>query len=630
MTSHYITYQITPIDVNEHLFEVLMHAQLPEFVDDKLIVSLPAWIPGSYMIRDFARNIIQIDVQEQDLALKKLDKQTWQLNLTDTAKESFRSVTLKYRIFAYDLSVRSAYINHEYAFFNGTSTMLQVNGHESLPHYMQLLGTEQTQSWKIATAMPCLNYDANTGTFTELAANVQLSAASLPDALNPNAPAYLSDNYDMLIDHPVLMGNLCMQSFEVLGVTFNVVFTGEETMDLARICEDLKPICEHHIKLFGECPVKEYWFMTLLCANGYGGLEHKSSTVLQFARFDLPMAGDSSVNDDKSEQYQQFLSLCSHELFHTWHVKRIKPYMMVTPDLSQESYTPQLWIYEGFTSLYDDLTLARTSLISPLDYCQILGKSFTRLMRNPGRHLQSISESSFDAWTRFYKQDASSTNHIVSYYLKGSLVALALDITLRQQSNSKYCLDDVMRILWEQAGKQETGTLDDVISKICKTHFSLDIESFLHVAVSTTMDMPFNSIVNGIGLTLHMRAREHNDDKGGKPVKQPLTRDIGAQFEQQSNGLKVTQVLASSAAAQSGIQLNDVIVASNGFKANYSLMTRQLANTKLGSAVKLHVMRDEQLIEINLIAKPPALDTCYLTIEDEGVFKQWLGIDKPN
>lgn len=602
MTQSSISYQVSPVNVSEHLFEVTMRICLVgPHKEQALKLTLPAWIPGSYMIRDFARNIIQIDCIDGAHQLEKLDKQTWQI--THKNNETIEHCAVIYRVFAFDLSVRSAYINHKYGFFNGTSALLNLVGYDDNPHYLQILRTPQTALWDIVTAMPHTSHQ--------------------PLHLSKNDLVYRSDDYAALIDHPVLMGQLCKASFEVDGVLFHIVFTGEQTMDLQRICEDLKPICRHHIDLFGECPVDEYWFMTLLCEQGFGGLEHKACTVLQYSRFDLPMMGDP---EQKTESYQQFLSLCSHEFFHAWHVKRIKPKPMVNPDLSKETYTPQLWIYEGFTSLYDDLTLARSGVISPLEYCQILGQSFTRLLRNPGRHIQSIADSSFDAWTRFYKQDASSVNHIVSYYLKGSIVALALDITIRQQTHDKHSLDDVMCQLWQQYGKNESGTLDDVIADICEQEFGVDVRSFLHVAVKSTMDLPLSSMVNSIGLSLNLRASESNADKGGKPAKHILQRDIGAIFAEEALGLKVNQVLAGSAAATSGLQLNDVIIACDTFKTSVSHFTRCLNKTPVNSSIALHVMRDNQLIELMFLAQPAQLNTCYFTIENELKFKQWLNI----
>ena len=605
MSPTYISYQVVPVSLSEHLFDVTMHIKLSEGSNAPLMLTLPAWIPGSYMIRDFARNLIQIHSANPQHILHKTDKQTWQLShkVSHKGNLAITECEITYRVFAFDLSVRSAYINHEYAFFNGTSVCLKVLGHENITHYLQVLSTPTTHDWQVVTAMP-LSEDK-------------------PAQLDLNSDIYASKSYHEFIDHPVVFGEICSKSFEVQGVRFHVVFTGKETMDLQRICNDLVPICEHHIALFGECPVKEYWFITLLCEKGFGGLEHKASTILQYSRFGLPMVGES---DDTNESYQQFLSLCSHELFHTWHVKRIRPQVMLAPELSHETYTPQLWIYEGFTSLYDDLTLARTSLISPKEYCKILGQSVTRLLRNPGRNLQSIAESSFDAWTRFYKQDANSVNHIVSYYLKGSIVALALDITIRQQSNNEYSLDTVMQLLWQQFGRDESGTLDRVINDICTHELNIDIDSFLHVAVNSTMDLPLPNMVQSIGLKLHLRTRESTLDKGGYASNNALTRDTGLSFTDAPMGIKVSQVLSNSAAAQSGIQLGDIVLACNHFKTNEAHFHRNLTHTNLGETMLLHIMRDEQMLEITFIAQEPQQDTCYFTIENKQMFHQWLGL----
>ncbi|MBT1451960.1 PDZ domain-containing protein [Glaciecola sp. XM2] len=601
MSEFNICYQVSPVNLSEHLLEVQLTANLPQ--QDVFTLTLPAWIPGSYMIRDFARNIICINCEDNGISLTKLDKQSWQVRRKD--QQTFGQFVLTYRVFAFDLSVRSAFINHEYAFFNGTSALLNVVEHDDVSHFVHIQHTEFTKDWQTVTAMPV----AETSPFT---------------LTEPHALVYHCPDYATLIDSPVLMGQLCMQSFEVEGVRFHVVFTGDQTMDLARICEDLTPICAHHIQLFGESPVSEYWFMTLLCDKGFGGLEHKASTVLQYSRFDLPMLGAAQ---EKTESYQQFLSLCSHELFHTWHVKRIKPEIMVNPNLSEETYTPQLWIYEGFTSLYDDLTLARTGVITPEQYCQILAQSITRLMRNPGRHLQSVSESSFDAWTRFYKQDANSVNHIVSYYLKGSIIALALDINIRQQSGNTKSLDDIMRSLWHRYGKHEIGTPDDVISMLCKQDLDLDLDSFIHVAASTTMDLPLSTLINSVGLTLHMRCSEGYSDKGGKPASIVNSRDMGANLSDDIQGVKVNQVLASSAAAAAGLQVGDIIIACKHYKATLERLSQFLESTALGESVLLHVMRDNQLIQCKLEAREAPLDTCYISINNETLLYNWLGID---
>ena len=303
----------------------------------------------------------------------------------------------------------------------------------------------------------------------------------------------LKKNYDELIDHPIYVGIADTHSFEVDGITFTLLFSGNNNIDYERIANDLTPICKHHLDLFGAPqPINNYLFMTLLADNGFGGLEHKYSTALLYPRFDLPQVGES---EKKTDSYITFLSLCSHEFFHTWHVKRIKPSVMVKPDLSQETYTNQLWIYEGFTSFYDDVTLARAGVIEPQKYLDIVAQNVSRLLQNAGRFKQSAAESSFDAWTKFYKQDASATNNIVSYYTKGGIIALGLDLLLRKQSNEQVNLDTLMQLLWKHYGVDEKGTPDDVIQNLCTTHFGIDVSEYLNRVVYGTDDVELASLV---------------------------------------------------------------------------------------------------------------------------------------
>lgn len=441
------------------------------------------------------------------------------------------------------------------------------------------------------------------------------------------------------------MGNFNRHSFMVDNYRFHLVFTGKHALDFARMERDLIPIIKHHLAIFGELPCPEYWFITLVCDQGFGGLEHIASTVLQYNRFDLPLLNvsvsavdnnlmqkqtsqlsDTAVKPKIEKSYQQFLSLCSHELFHTWHVKRIKPLVMHQPDLTREVYTEQMWIYEGFTSLYDDLSLARSGVITPQDYAQILNENITRLLKNPGRHKQSIAESSFEAWSKFYKQDAGSINHIVSYYNKGAVVALCLDILLRQQSNNAVCLDHVMRKLWSDYGKPDKGTPDNVITLLCAKHFDIDIASFIHMATQTTMDLPLPTLLQSIGLTLNLRPSHSMQDKGGPTSKQLPTVDIGASFVNQDTFLKVINVQSNRAASIAGLHVNDLIVSVDNWQCNEQRFYSILMQHEIGRCLPLHVIRDGRLLELNFTLYAAINDTSDITISNEAMFKQWLGL----
>lgn len=591
-----INYQIKVLSASQHLFEVSMSVSLPNNRHSDtaaVIVALPAWIPGSYMIRDFSRNLHSLQASDPNIRISQIDKQHWEIDTIEHSEVTH--FTLTYLIYAYDLSVRSAFINDEYAFFNGTSVFLSVKGFEFLQHNVTICEEQDTLSPNIATALPLAE---------------------------PNSRFFGAENYFELIDHPVLIGKFDDYCFDVLGHRFHLVFTGQHAFDFPRIKGDLTQIIEHHIALFGEFPCQEYWFITLVCDQGFGGLEHVASTVLQYSRFDIPQLGDS---DAISKEYQQFLSLCSHELFHTWHVKRIKPQVMHQPNLFEEVYTPQLWIYEGFTSFYDDLSLARTQLITPHQYIQILSETITRLMRNPGRLKQSASMSSFDAWNKFYKQDAGSINHIVSYYNKGAIIALCLDITLRQLSNNAVSLDLVMVRLWQQYGSQNIGTCDDVILNLCNSEFNIDLSSFLHLATLSTMDLPLPTLLEFIGLNASFRGSHHFKDKGGESIL--LAKyDIGAIFASTDKSLKVMSIQDNRAASQTGLQVGDVIVAFDKWQCDEKRFLQVLNQSKLDDSLPIDVMRDGRLITLSFEVSKAVHDTCEISINDKSIFEKWLGI----
>lgn len=600
-----------------HQFDVQL--SIPAHSASSLTLSLPSWIPGSYMVRDFAKNIVSLSAKktaantlaaealtQSSVSIVKLDKQTWSIQTDGDA------CIIDYTIYANDLSIRSAFINHEYAFINGTSAFLQIAEFENSQHQLEItLGDTIPSNWNAHTSMetrePC-------------------SLDSMIDAnANANARAWYFEakNYDEFIDHPIYVGVADTYEFEVDNVNFTLLFSGINNIDYARIAKDLAPICQHHLSLFGSpYPVKDYLFMTLLADNGFGGLEHKYSTALLYPRFELPLVGDG---EEKTDGYVTFLSLCSHEFFHTWHVKRIKPNVMVKPDLSKESYTNQLWIYEGFTSFYDDVTLARVGTIPPQKYLDIVAQNISRLLQNAGRFKQSAAESSFDAWTKFYKQDASATNNIVSYYTKGGIIALGLDLLLREQSGDTVCLDDVMRVLWQQYGKDESGTPDNVIQTLCKAHFDIDVSGYLNSVVYHTDDVELDALVQRIGVALRTRAKVSSEDKGGLSLKSPMKRQLGATIKPAPLGLTVAQVFEGLAAMRAGILLNDNIIAINGHVVSQGKLQRIL-DTTLESTADVSVIRDGQLLNVTLPIMEARKDMAFFEINDADVFGHWLGV----
>jgi predicted metalloprotease with PDZ domain len=583
-------YQVSIASISQHLLNVSLTIKASHLTS--LHLALPAWIPGSYMIRDFAKNIIHFNPATptgSPLAWQKLDKQQWIID------NHGQDVVLNYQVYAFDLSVRSAYLDDEYGFFNGTSVFLAVEEFSQQPCELSIVLPEDCAHWQLETSMP----------------------------KHPASNRYICENYDELIDHPVFLGSLTRVAFHVNKVEFVLMFSGNHAIDFPRLVKDLTPICQHHLDLFtGPAPIDRYVFMTLVADQGYGGLEHRSSTALLYPRFELPFVGD---NDTATEGYVNFLSLCSHELFHTWHVKRIKPEVMIQPNLQGEVYTNQLWIYEGFTSYYDDLAVARAGVISAQDYIEIVGKNLTRLQQNKGRFKQSIAESSFDAWTKFYQQDASAINNIVSYYNKGGIVALGLDLFIRRESQQAYNLDDLMRLLWQEYGCKQVGTPDNVIATLCQQHFAIDVSDYLDRVVYGTEDVALEQELKAIGVSLHYRPKQGLTDKGGTPpdLNSQNKRHLGAHLKSTDFGVTVMQVRESLAACQAGVQVNDRIIAINDYIATESVIQRVL-DTHEGDHVSVTVARKGRLLTLDLPLLAPPLDTCYLTIDDEAKFSRWL------
>ena len=603
-----LSYHIVPENLAEHVFNVKI--SIPVSKHDVLHLALPAWIPGSYMIRDFAKNIHSLAASSpkaQKHAITQIDKQTWRIEGASAGLE------VTYQVYAFDLSVRGAYLFDEYAFFNGTSTFLEVrefakDARSSLTSGLApsislcIVNNQVANKWEMCTSLTTSGTKESQG----------------------NIEHYFTCNdYQELIDHPVLLGVVQKHSFEVEGTRFHLVLSGETETDVERICRDLTPLCQHHISLFGELPEKDYWFLTLLSDDGFGGLEHRASTALLYPRFHLPMRHESAVT---SEQYQRFLSLCSHELFHAWNVKRIKPVAMIEPDLRTEQYIEQLWIYEGFTSLYDDLSLARVKLIEAQRYAEILGENLTRLNQTQGRHKQTITQSSFEAWTKFYKQDAGSHNHIVSYYNKGAVIALLLDITLRQLSNNRYSIDQLMKLLWSHYGRHNIGTPDDVIQTLCKEHFKIDVSAFLNIALYTSMDLPIDSMVQSIGLKLHTRAQVSLSDKGGVASKENVVNAFGATYKDQGSGVILQSMRDGSPIVRAGGQIGDVLIGLGHWQVTSANLQRLLDN-QTTATVEITLLRQGRLVLGNLPIEPAIADVVYFSIENAELFDAWIAGD---
>lgn len=585
-----VHYTIIPTIPEAHLYDVHCQINNPDPAGQQ--ISLPAWIPGSYMIRDFAKNIVQLSTETETgrpLAITRQDKSTWVI------EACAEGIIIRYQIYAWDLSVRSAHLDTTHAYFNGTSVFMHVHGQEAEACVVELLPPpgQIFSGWRIATSLHA--QDINTKGFG----------------------LYQADNYDDLIDHPVEMGQFTRATFEASGIPHEIVISGRHEADMPRLCRDLSRICEQHISLFGELPVIErYVFLIMVVGEGYGGLEHRASTSLLCSRDDLPRLGEDDINDN----YRSFLGLCSHEYFHTWNIKRIKPAVFTPYDLRQESYTRQLWAFEGITSYYDDLALLRTGLISLDSYLELLGQTATRVWRGQGRFIQSVADSSFDAWTKFYKQDENAPNAIVSYYAKGALLALALDIFLRKLSNNQISLDDLMRKLWKEYGKPGKGLKEGEIETLAGELVKYDLSDFFQRYLYGNEDLPLNELLSTIAIEFRLRAANGPDDKGGKAAvsrdKKTVPAWLGARLSNDPAGARVTHVFSQSPAMQAGLSAGDLIIAVDELKMDKQKLETVLQHCLPATQLRLHAFRRDELMRFDLTPTVAPEDTCFFLSMD--------------
>ncbi|MEW8324681.1 MAG: PDZ domain-containing protein [Candidatus Thiodiazotropha taylori] len=597
-----IDYRLKLHAPQSHIFEVELTIRNPD--PDGQVVYLPAWIRGSYLIRDYARHIVSIEANAdgEPLILSKLDKQSWKI---EPVKQS---ITINYQIYAWELTVRSAHFDNTHAYFNGPALFLAVRGQEWMPCRLEIVAPKfkLQNEWRVAFSMK-------------------------PEQIDEQGfGTYQADDYETLIDCPGEIGDYSESQFEVAGCNHRFVVSGVKRFDHEKLGSHLSRICEKQVELFGELPVQDYLFLLRVVNDGYGGLEHKNSTSLIFPRDDLPAKRDTKITSG----YRRLLALCSHEYFHLWNVKRITPEVFLEQSTQQEVYTRQLWVFEGITSYYDELMLVRSGVISKQDYFEMLAETVTRVMRGSGRFKQTLEESSFDVWTKFYKQDENAPNAIVSYYAKGTLFALLLDLTIRLQSNGRFSLDQVMREMWLRYGKQGKGVPENGIEKVVADVTSLDLQSLFDLGLRSTAELPLTDCLSEFGVAMKLLPAKSSDDKGGvlgdKEREQQSYTGIGAKWTSKNSGIKVQQVFDDGAAQNAGISAGDEIVAVDGLKMSAKQFENYILDTDAGDQIEVHLFRRDQLMSLVLQPQQAAFDTCYFELtepSDEAVKQRqsdWL------
>ncbi|MBS0319275.1 MAG: M61 family metallopeptidase [Proteobacteria bacterium] len=579
-------YRVRCLDPQAHVFEVACTVAAPAPEGQAFV--LPTWVPGSYLIREFARHFIAVRAEAggEPVAIAKTSKDRWR------AAPCTGPLTVTAEVYAYDLSVRTAYLDAERAYFNGGALFLCPDGHAAAPCVLELPAPTHpgADGWQVATTLSRTD-----------------NAAGIGPAIG-GFGTFVAPDHDALIDHPVEMGRFTATTFRAGGVEHTLAFSGDVDTDLPRLARDLARICDAQCALFGgHAPFARYLFLTCAVPAGYGGLEHRSSTSL-IARLDeLPRTGDPSLGDE----YVRFLGLASHEYFHSWNVKRIKPAAFMPYDLSREGYTRQLWAFEGITSYYDDLMLVRAGVLPVARYLEIVARGMTTVLRTPGRLRQSVADASFDAWIKYYRQDENTPNSAVSYYIKGSLVGLALDLTLRRHGSS---LDALMQALWHRYGAPGIGVPEDAIAALASELAGASLADFFARYVDGTEDPPLAALLADVGVACDVRAPQGSGDRGGKPGDASKTQRASLGATWKASDLQLAHVLRDGAAARGGLSAGDVVVAIDGLKATAERLEDLQRKGAPGQRVAFTLFRRERLLARTVELDAARDDTIVLTV----------------
>jgi predicted metalloprotease with PDZ domain len=568
-----IQYTVHAADLDGHRYDVTLRIANPNPAGQ--VLRMPAWIPGSYLIRDFSKHIESITAfsvtggAETELHLERIDNDTWKL----PAVAADAVIEVRTTVYAFDTSVRTAYLDSERGFFNPSSLCLAVEGQTHLPTALAIapIGT-----WSVQTSLSRVKTDAAGFGF------------------------YLAPNYDALLDHPVALGHFQTIEWKSRGVPHSMVIQGcLHEVDRKCLAGDLAAICDSIIDLFEpktkRAPFQRYLFLVNAVLSGYGGLEHSDSTALLCNRDHLPQAG-CPLNDD---HYREFLGLCSHEYIHAWLVKRIQPKAFQPYDLHGRNHTRLLWLFEGFTSYYDDLQLLRSKRIALQSYLDLVAKNWNMVLRGPGRHKQSVADSSFDAWTKYYQADEHTPNAVVSYYAKGALIALGLDLLIRVQTRQRKSLDTVMQLLWAAHGKTQEGLAEDGFDRMVLAAIGPDFKKpwlqFKTRYIEGTHDLPLAQwlTVQGIVVT----------NKKMSPLEN-MKLQWAMRHSDQSGWVKVTHVLDGGIAQRAGLAPGDLLASINGQRISPSRLDAVFAQLQMGTNARLRFYRQDCEHESQFVLEP--------------------------
>ncbi|MFB2739512.1 M61 family metallopeptidase [Umezakia ovalisporum] len=541
---HYLVAMPQP---ETHLFEVTL--RLMNHSSNILDLKMPVWTPGSYLVREYAKNLQQFTAFAGDkpLTWRKISKNHWQVNTTGASE-----LIVTYRIFANELTVRTNHLDSSHGYFNGAALFFRLPGWENLP--IQITVLPPRPDWRVTTSLP---------------------------PVGDQSHSFWAADFDTLVDSPFEIGSHESYYFEVLGKPHELAVWGKGNLESQRAIADLEKIIEVEAEMFGGLPYERYVFLVHLFGQGYGGLEHKNCCSLIYQRFGFR----------SQDKYERFVQLAAHEFFHLWNVKRIRPKGLEVFDYEQENYTPSLWFCEGTTSYYDLLIPLRAGIYDAKSYLNHLNKEITRFLTTPGRKVQPLAESSFDAWIKLYRPDANSNNSQMSYYLKGEMVSFLLDLLIRARHGNQRSLDDVMRQMWRKFGQPEIGYTPEQLQEVIESVAGVDLTDFFELYVNGTEELPFNNYLEPFGL--HLVAEREEEPYMGIKAKTEHGREL------------IKSVETGSPAQLAGIDAGDELLAIEGIRLTAHQLSDRLKDYQPKDTIEVTVFHQDELRTYSVTLEAP-------------------------
>ncbi|MBV6625839.1 MAG: M61 family metallopeptidase [Rivularia sp. (in: Bacteria)] len=569
-----INYQVAMPHPENHLFEVTL--DLVDYSSSTLDLKMPVWTPGSYLVREYAKHLQDFSVTSDDKALnwQKISKNHWQVDTNGVSE-----ITVKYRIFANELTVRTNHLDSTHGYFNGAAIFFRIPEFDKQPIRVNI--ETPKPEWQVTTTLPIVEGQKNT---------------------------FIAADFDTLVDSPFEIGTHQLYDFEVKGKPHQLAIYGKGNVKVELLIEDIKKVIQVEADMFEGLPYKRYLFLLHLSAQSFGGLEHKDSCSLIYRRFGF----------SDRDKYERFMQLVAHEFFHLWNVKRIRPKELEVFDYDQENYTPSLWFCEGTTSYYDLLIPLRAGIYDVDSYLKNLSKEITRYLTTPGRKVQPVAESSFDAWIKLYRQDANSPNSQISYYLKGEMITLLLDLLIRSRHKNQRSLDDVMLKLWQKFGEDEIGYTANELKQVIESVAGTDLTEFFERYIRGREELPFNEYLEPFGLKLVA-------DKVDEPF-------LGIKVVSNNGKESIKFVESDSPAQIAGIDAGDELLAIDGIKVTANQLSERLQDYQPQDNIEITVFHQDELRSYSVtLAEPRANKYRVAAVENLSMaqkenFNQFLGV----